>query len=141
MTPTEARTRFASAPVARMATVMPDGRPHLVPVTFALDGETIYTAIDAKPKRGPTLRRLTNIAANPRVTLLVDEYDDDWRRLWWVRADGLASVEETGPRVRSLLRGRYEQYREVEITGPVIVVRVDRWVGWTAEQRSQVSPG
>ena len=136
MTPSEARTRFASASVARMATVMPDGRPHLVPVTFALDVDTIYTAIDAKPKRGPTLRRLTNIAAHPRVTLLVDEYDDDWRRLWWVRADGLASVEATHPRAVSLLRERYAQYREVEITGPVIIVRIDRWVGWSADRKS-----
>jgi len=136
VTPTEARTRFASAPVARMATVMPDGRPHLVPVTFALDGDTIYTAIDAKPKRGTPLRRLTNIAANPRVALLVDEYDDDWRQLWWVRADGLASVEATHPRAVSLLRDRYAQYREVEITGPVIIVRIDRWVGWSADRRS-----
>lgn len=136
MTPTEARTRFASAPVARMATVMPDGRPHLVPVTFALDGDTIYTAIDAKPKRGTTLRRLTNIAANPRVAILVDVYDDDWRQLWWVRADGLASVEATHPRAVSLLRDRYAQYREVEITGPVIIARIDRWIGWSADRRS-----
>jgi len=141
VTPREARARFESKPIARLATVTPGGRPHLVPVTFALDGDTIYTAIDAKPKRGSTLRRVTNVAANPLVTLLVDEYDDDWRRLWWVRADGLASVEEAGPRVLSLLRGRYEQYREVAITGPVIAVMVDRWVGWTAEQRSQGSPG
>ena len=141
MTPREARARFESKPIARLATVTPGGRPHLVPVTFALDGDTIYTAIDAKPKRGSTLQRVTNVATNPHVTLLVDEYDDDWRRLWWVRADGLASVEETGPRVLSLLRGRYEQYRAVAITGPVIAVMVDRWVGWTAEQRSQGSPG
>ena len=136
MTPGEARTRFASASVARLATVMPDGRPHLVPVTFALDGDTIYTVIDAKPKRGTTLRRLTNIAANPRIAILVDVYDDDWRQLWWVRADGLASVEATHPRAVSLLRDRYEQYRDVEITGPVIVVRVDHWVGWSDDRRS-----
>ena len=136
MTPGEARARFASAPVARLATVTPDGRPHLVPVTFALDGDTIYTAIDAKPKRGTPLRRLTNIAANPRVTLLVDEYDEDWSRLWWVRADGVASVEAIGPKALVLLRDRYEQYGAVELTGPVIVVRVDRWLGWLADRRS-----
>lgn len=136
MTPREARTRFASAQVARLATVTPGGRPHVVPVTFALDGDTIYTAIDAKPKRGTPLRRLANIAANPHVALLVDEYDDDWGRLWWVRADGLASVEPTGPKVVSLLRDRYAQYREVEITGPVIIVRIDRWVGWSADRKS-----
>lgn len=136
MTPREARARFASAQVARLATVTPGGRPHVVPVTFAVEGDTIYTAIDAKPKRGGPLRRLANIAANPHVALLVDDYDDDWERLWWVRADGLASVEPTGPKVLLLLRDRYEQYRDVEITGPVIIVRVDRWVGWSANRKS-----
>jgi PPOX class probable F420-dependent enzyme len=136
VTPREAQARFASAQVARLATVTPGGRPHVVPVTFALDGDTIYTAIDAKPKRGTPLQRLANIAANPHVALLVDEYDDDWERLWWVRADGLASVEPTGPKALSLLRNRYAQYREVEITGPLIIVRIDRWVGWSADRKS-----
>lgn len=137
MTPREARTRFASAQVARLATVTPAGRPHLVPVTFAVDGDTIYSAVDAKPKSGAPLRRLANITANPHVALLVDEYDDDWRRLWWVRADGLASVDPAAEaRARSLLRDRYAQYWQVEISGPVIIVHVDRWVGWAADRTS-----
>ena len=88
--------RFASGRVARMATVTEEGNPHLVPIVFAVDGDTVYTAVDEKPKRTPELKRLRNIATNPNVTLLVDEYDDDWNRVWWTRADGVASVQESG---------------------------------------------
>lgn len=135
MTPGEARHRFAAADVARLATVGPDGAPHIVPVTFALDGDRIVTAVDAKPKREGPLRRLTNIATNPRVSVLVDEYDADWSRLWWARADGPASIVESGPALESavvLLRERYPQYEHVGIGGPVIVIHVDRWTGWRA---------
>ena len=72
----EARERFAGARVARLATADADGRPHLVPVVFAVDGDTIYSVVDAKPKRTTALRRLANVRENPRVTLLVDHYDD-----------------------------------------------------------------
>lgn len=135
MTPDEARSRFAAARVARLATVGPDAAPHLVPVTFAVDGERIVTAIDAKPKRGGRPRRLANVAANPRVSLLVDHEDEDWRRLWWVRADGVANLVG-GPQMErafELLRDRYPQYASVELIGPAIVVAVERWVGWSAE--------
>ena len=131
----EARRRFASSPVARMATVGAGGAPHLVPIVFALDGDRVVTAVDAKPKRGGRLRRVTNIEANPRVSLLVDHYDDDWRNLWWVRADGTARIVEGGPgqdRALDLLRARYAQYRDVELTGPAIVVEVELWTGWSA---------
>jgi PPOX class probable F420-dependent enzyme len=135
VTPDEARTRFGSAAVARLATVGSDGAPHLVPVTFAVDGDRIVTAIDAKPKRDERLRRLENITANPRVAMLVDEYDDDWGRLWWARADGDARILGPGAELdHSLvqLRARYPQYAEVEIIGPVIAVDVRRWSGWSA---------
>ncbi len=92
LTADEARRRFGTAAVARLATIGPDGRPHLVPVTFALDGDRIYTAVDAKPKTTANLRRLRNIDADPRVTLLADHYEDDWDRLWWARADGRAAI-------------------------------------------------
>jgi PPOX class probable F420-dependent enzyme len=129
----EARRRFAAARVARLATVAADGRPHLVPVTFAVDGDTIVSAVDHKPKRTLALKRLANIASNPSVALLADEYDDDWSRLWWVRADGTARVEErASERVLELLVARYEQYRERPPEGPAVVVAVDRWSGWTA---------
>ena len=90
--PAEARRRFAAAGVARLATVSPGGRPHLVPVTFAVDGDVIYSAVDAKPKTTTRLARLRNIAAEPRVAMLADHYGPDWDRLWWVRADGAATV-------------------------------------------------
>jgi len=135
VTPDEARSRFALARVARLATVDADGAPRIVPVTFALDGDRIITAIDAKPKREGPVRRLVNIRANPRVSLLVDEYDDDWARLWWARAEGVARIVEEGPdlgRAFGLLRQRYAQYATVALIGPAVVVDVERWLGWSA---------
>ena len=132
----EARERFAAARVARMASVDADGHPHLVPIVFAVDGDDVLSIVDAKPKRTPELKRLRNIAANSNVALLVDEYDEDWQRLWWVRADGGARVEESGPardRAIELLRAKYEQYRTAWSTpvGAAVVVRVTRWRWWT----------
>jgi PPOX class probable F420-dependent enzyme len=108
-------------------------------VTFAVEGEHIYTAVDAKPKSSPRLRRLRNIAANPRVTLLVDHYEQDWERLWWVRVDGYASVlagagEMAGP--LRLLAARYPQYRGSPPGGPVIHILAARWTGWAARTGS-----
>jgi PPOX class probable F420-dependent enzyme len=133
-----ARSRFAAARVARLATVDADGRPHLVPVVFALDGDTLYTAVDdVKPKATQRLKRLRNIAANPAVALLADHYDDDWSALWWVRADGTARIvdpsEPQAERARALLAGRYAQYRAAPPPGPVVAVAVERWTGWAAE--------
>jgi PPOX class probable F420-dependent enzyme len=131
----EARRRFAGGLVAHMATVRLDARPHLVPIVFATDGDVIYSAVDAKPKRSPELQRLTNIRANPSVTLLVDHYEDDWKAVWWTRADGTASVVEEGAerdRARDLLTDKYREYREgVEVVGAAVVVRVSRWSGWS----------
>jgi PPOX class probable F420-dependent enzyme len=129
------KTRFAQAPVARLATVAPDGRPHLVPVVFAVDGEVIYTAVDAKPKTTQRLRRLANIDGNPRVSLLVDHYAEDWTRLWWVRVDGVAAIHHDGNAMRigrDLLRAKYDQYQSVPLNGPVIAVTVRRWSSWQA---------
>ena len=139
MTPDEARARFEEAPVAHLATVGADGAPHLVPITFALDGDTIYTAVDAKPKRGSPLRRFRNAAANPRVAVLVDRYDADWTRLWWARADGRASIVTEGnelERALSALRSRYPQYAQVALAGPAMVIAVDRWSGWSSTDGS-----
>lgn len=131
----EARRRFATGRVARLATVRPDGAPHLVPVTFAVDGDTIYTAVDAKPKRTTRLQRIENLRAHPRCTLLVDRYDDDWSRLWWVRADGDADVvEDPDPSHPGLvlLADRYPPYAETPPDGPLIVIAVVRWNAWAA---------
>ena len=131
----EARRLFGTAAVARLASVRPDGAPHLVPVCFAVDGDTVYTAVDAKPKRTQRLARLRHIAAEPRVALLADHYEDDWTRLWWVRADGRARiVHDAAERDRALelLAGRYSQYRNAPPAGPVVAVDVGCWSGWRA---------
>ena len=131
----EARRRFADAAVARLATVGAAGQPHLVPVTFAVDGDHIYTAVDAKPKTTANLRRLRNIAGNPQVAVLADHYEEDWDGLWWVRADGVASILTQPPEMAGplrLLAARDPQYRASPPGGPVISVRVARWSGWAA---------
>jgi len=125
--------------VVRLATVGSSGRPHLVPMVFALGGDTVYSAVDAKPKRTTALVRLANVAADPRVTLLADHYDDfDWTRLWWVRAEGAGRVldpdDAEARRAVTRLVARYPQYGEVPPTGPVLAVDVTRWSGWSADE-------
>lgn len=132
--PDESRRRFEAARVARLATSDAHGRPHAVPVTFALDGDTLYFAVDHKPKRTYDLRRLRNIGENPQVALLADHYADDWPTLWWVRADGRAAVIDDAPRrshALALLTAKYPQYRERPPEGPVVAVTVTRWSGWS----------
>jgi PPOX class probable F420-dependent enzyme len=129
------KVRFTQSPVARLATIAPDGVPHLVPVVFAVGGEVVYTAIDAKPKTTQRLRRLTNIENNPQASVLVDHYDDDWTQLWWVRVDGIAAIHRDGEAMRTgyrLLRAKYAQYQLVPLDGPVITVAVRRWSSWHA---------
>ena len=139
----EARGRFAAARVARLGTVGPDGAPHLVPVVFAVVGDVVWSAVDDKPKSTRALRRLANIAAHPRVTLLVDHYEDDWTRLWWVRADGTARVlDAADPSThpgRDALVARYGQYAEHPPTGPFVAVVVDAWRGWSAARGQSTS--
>ena len=129
------RWRFASRPVAHLATVRPDGGPHVVPIVFALVDDTVYSAVDAKPKRTDRLQRLANLRADPRCALLVDHYSDDWRQLWWVRADGHASVLDAVPAehpgISALVR-RFPRYRDEPPSGPLLVIVVERWSGWTA---------
>lgn len=129
------RNRFGRARVGRLATANAEGRPHLVPLCFVLVDDRIVSVVDAKPKRTQQLRRLSNIRAQPWVSVLVDEYDEDWSRLWWVRADGTARVVESGPERESAvdsLTAKYPQYREQRPAGPVVEITVDRWVGWTS---------
>jgi PPOX class probable F420-dependent enzyme len=133
----EARHRFAAARVARLATVSADGVPHLVPVTFAVVGERIVFVIDDKPKSTTRLRRLDNIAARPAVCLLVDVYDDDWSRLWWVRADGTASILATDDEAVDALAARYPAYRERRPRGPVVSIEVNHWTGWASLETTE----
>ncbi len=131
----EARRRLASARVGHLGTVREDGRPHVVPIVFALDGEVVYSIADPKPKRGLELLRFRNIAANPAVTLLVDEYDDDWDRLWWVRADGRARVVDDGPERETAirqLRAKYPQYASWSTPfGAAMVMEIERISSWS----------
>ena len=138
MTAAEARRRFAAARVARLATADATGRPHVVPVVFAVacDTDTVYSAVDDKPKRTTRLRRLANVAANPAVALLADHYDEDWDALWWVRADGTGRVLQPGDgeaaRAVALLAARYGAYAARPPAGAVLAVDVTRWSGWAA---------
>src|SRR6266508_3463586 len=109
----ESSPRLTGAQVARLATTDPDGRPHLVPIVFALAGDTLYSAVDRKPKRSSKLRRIENARARPDVTVLVDHYDDDWSRLWWIRLRGRARVLE-------LLQEKYPPPRTEPSPGPAL---------------------
>jgi PPOX class probable F420-dependent enzyme len=130
------RARVATSPIGRLATVDPDGRPHLVPIVFALAGDTLYSAVDAKPKRSRMLRRIENARRDPNVAVLVDHYDDDWARLWWVRLRGRARVLDGGAeaqRALALLAEKYDQYRNAPPGVPVLAIDVDEWRSWSAE--------
>ena len=133
------RRRMAGARVARLATVGPDGAPHVVPIVFACDPDRdrVWFAVDHKPKRTTALQRLANIRAEPRVSVLADAYDEDWTRLWWVRTDGTATVLEPGDagaeRGLDLLAAKYPQHAARRPAGPVVAIEVHRWSGWSAE--------
>lgn len=133
--PADLAARVAAAPVARLATLRPDGTPRLVPITFVVVDGLVCSAVDAvKPKRSPRLARLADIVRDPRVGLLVDEYDADWSRLWWVRVDGRAEVTapESRPGAVNALRAKYPMYQDAPFLAPMIVVTPRRWTGWSA---------
>src|SRR3954451_9681821 len=136
----EAERRFALARVAHLATVHPTGRPHVVPCTFALMDDRIVSVVEGKPKRTNALQRLENIRAEPRASVLVDRYDEDWLRLWWGRADGAARVVDEGPDRDSAVAAltvKYPQYRVRRPPGPAVIVDVDLWTMWEAAPPSQ----
>jgi PPOX class probable F420-dependent enzyme len=135
VTDEEARRRVASARVARLASVDPNGRPHVVPCCFALSGDRIVSVVDQKPKQTLQLRRLENIRRCPDVQLVVDHYDDDWTVLWWVRVSGQGRVVDRGPArdaAVDLLATKYEQYRDQRPAGPVLVIDITRIISWQA---------
>lgn len=130
---TEALDRLASAPVGRFASITPDGRPHLVAVTFAVSDDVLVHMIDNKPKMTRRLQRLKNVEMTPQASLLIDNYDDDWSALWWVRVDGAASVVAEGmqwEKARAALVEKYPQYRESPPVGPAIFLSIDRVTHW-----------
>jgi PPOX class probable F420-dependent enzyme len=130
MDDTEMLQLVREARVARLATVRPDGSPHVVPVCFAVAGSEVVTAVDAKPKSTAALARLANVRANRRVSLLVDHYDDDWSALWWVRVDGDARVANVSDEHRDALAAKYPQYLDAPPAGDAIVVVPRRFTGW-----------
>ena len=135
--PHESRELIAGARVARFATADASGNPHIVPICFVLNGDRLYWVVDAKPKKSPLdLKRLRNIAANPRVAVLVDRYDEDWSRLQWAMLRGTAAVVTDADEYSSaidLLRRRYEQYTATAFraaTNPLVRVDIERVIGW-----------
>jgi PPOX class probable F420-dependent enzyme len=124
------------APVGRLATADAGGAPHVIPVCYVFDGQAIYSVLDQKPKRSalPRLKRVRNIQANPRVALVVDHYEEDWQRLWYILVSGQAELlVEGNERVEAikLLRQKYSQYRDMPIDpNPVIKITPDRVVSW-----------
>jgi PPOX class probable F420-dependent enzyme len=129
--PAIAEERLTQARIGRLATVTPDDRPHVVPVCFALHDGQIFTAVDAKPKATRALQRLENVRAHGSASLLVDHYEEDWTRLWWVRVDGAATIEESEAGIDALA-AKYAQYRDQRPQGPLIAIAAERWRSWTA---------
>ncbi len=132
----EAEARFlAAGRIARLATADHEGRPHVVPVCFAVSRGRLYMTIDEKPKRSSRgLKRLRNIAENPSAAVVVDRYEEDWTRLGWVMLRGRAGILEEGAehdRAQALLRARYPQYGTMRLEGlPVIALRIERVASW-----------
>ncbi|WP_436795795.1 TIGR03668 family PPOX class F420-dependent oxidoreductase [Actinospongicola halichondriae] len=127
------RLRVIDSTKAVLCTIGPELRPHAVPCCFVIEGKKLYTPIDRiKPKRTTSLQRLDNIAAHPAATVLIDEYHDDWDRLWWARIDGSAQLlDEPGwepERATELLRAKYPQYVDADLQ--IIRIEIDRWVSW-----------
>jgi PPOX class probable F420-dependent enzyme len=125
-------------PVARLATVGPDGQPHAVPVVFARVAGELWSPIDGKPKSAGELARVRHLRAEPRASLLLDHYEGDWRRLWWLRVDVRARIatppEDLEPAVEALLR-KYPQYRETDVLRDpptLLALRPVRRTSWCA---------
>ncbi len=137
----EIEARLDAWPVARLATVSPEGRPHQVPIVFARAGGELWSPVDGKPKSGRELARIRNVAEKPEVSLLLDEYSEDWSRLWWIRIDASARVvrpdlaeRESGfMAARKALRSKYPQYAKIPLSGdpPTLlafrVLRIESW--------------
>jgi PPOX class probable F420-dependent enzyme len=131
--PAIAEERLAHARVGHLATVTNTGRPHIVPVCFAVHGGSIVTAVDAKPKHTTALKRLDNVKATGRASLLVDHYEEDWSQLWWVRVDGSAKVTDDEAAIDALA-AKYHPYRAQRPAGPVIAIEPETWRSWIPSQ-------
>jgi PPOX class probable F420-dependent enzyme len=132
---TDQQRRFLAAHrVARLATADAAGRPHVVPICYALLQGKLYFTIDEKPKKKPELKRLANLRANPFAAVVVDRYDEDWSRLGWVMVRGPTEILEEGAehdRAQAALRERYPQLAAMLIEGlPVVAVRIEHATSW-----------
>lgn len=136
----EMRRRFAQARVSRIGTIDERGRAHMVPIVHVLDGDTLYSSTDAGPR---PVKRLRNLARDPRATVLVDDYDEDWARVWWVRARGTGRAIEGGPEwehAQRLLHEKYPQFGDTpdeEGAGPVMAIDVEEWTGWAYSETTE----
>src|ERR1700726_1672157 len=127
--------RIRGERVAHLATIGRDGRPHIVAITFALPPDALSPAVDDKPKKSVHLKRLRNIELNPAVSVLVDHYEDDWTRLWWVRVDGFARIVNEGAEFDmaiAMLIKRSPQYQSASPPGPAVAIDIERVTGWSA---------
>ncbi len=138
----EMMARLRSARVGRLATVTPDGRPHVVPFVFALvesdQGPIAYWVVDEKPKRTLSLQRLRNLERNPAAEFVVDGYEEDWSRLWWVRASGTGRVVDSPPERSAALTAltvKYPQYGSAPPSGPVVAIDIETIAGWDSSPR------
>ncbi|MFV1961679.1 MAG: TIGR03668 family PPOX class F420-dependent oxidoreductase [Acidimicrobiia bacterium] len=129
----EALSRLGAARVGHLVTTRPNGQPHVVPVVYALVGNSVVTMIDHKPKTTDRLQRLINIENNPVATLMSDHYSEDWTALWWVRVDGEASVhigDQVWEESAAALSAKYGQYAENSPRGPAVVISLDKVTSW-----------
>jgi PPOX class probable F420-dependent enzyme len=135
VTEQDARRRLAAARVGRLASIDVHGRPHVVPICFAVAGDRIFSAVDHKAKQTMALRRLDNLRREPAAQLIVDHYDDDWSLLWWVRISGAGQVIDDGAardEALDLLASKYPQYRERRPAGSVLVIDITQITSWQA---------
>ena len=122
-------------PVARLATIARDGRPHLVPIVFARSRGALWSPVDAKPKSAARLARVRHIERDPRVAVLLDHYDADWQQLWWIRLDGRASLHGGDADAEAALRTKYPQYattplfRDVPLLLRITAASMTSWSG------------
>ncbi len=136
--PSWALEQLRVARVGRLATTGEDGQPHIVPVCFVFDGEALFTPIDGKPKTTRRLKRIRNLKTNPRAALLVDHYEEDWRRLRYVLVEGEGSLVEGERAALALasLHEKYTQYAKVEVGPEVIRIKATSIVAWSAGERT-----
>lgn len=131
--------------MARLGTRAPSGRPHLVPVVFARHANALWSPVDAKPKRpdAPELARVRHVRAHPEVSVLLDHYDPDWQRLWWLRIDGrarlVAGAGDEAQAAAAALRAKYPQYARTPLfrggrAPQLLRIEVERVRSWAASE-------